>query len=242
MSEGERIAKVIARAGICSRRDAEKLILEGAVTVDGRTINSPALNVFPDNEITVNGKSISSAKAEPRLFAMHKPAGLVTSEKDDQGRETVFDIIPKSLPRLVYVGRLDLNSEGLLLFTNDGDLKRKLELPKNEFERTYRVRMHGRPDAKAFDSLKNGITIEGVRYASIIVKIENQPSDAYNKSNFWATFTLKEGKNREIRRVCEYLGLGVNRLIRISYGPFSLGDIKVGEIKEIPYKEFKNLI
>lgn len=218
----ERIAKVIARSGFCSRRDAEKIILEGRVKVDGEKINSPALNVL-DEKITIDGKPISSKEAS-RLFLYHKPVGLVTSHKDEQGRATVFESLPKNLPRLISVGRLDLNSEGLLLLTNDGELARELELPSSNLKRVYRVRVFGK--LPNFASLQNGIEIEGVRYDKIDVKVEKQ------SANSWLQVTLWEGKNREIRRVMAHFGLEVSRLIRISYGDYKLGNLKVGEVVE----------
>lgn len=224
--KGERIAKVIARSGVCSRRDAEKLISEGKVKVSGKVISSPALNVT-DEKITVNGKLLN-AKADSRLFLYHKPVGLVTSHKDEQGRKTVFGSLPKSLPRVVSVGRLDLNSEGLLLLTNDGELARKFEHPKTAMKRKYRVRVFGKVEIKKLFALKKGITIDGVRYSSIFVEVEKLDK------NSWLQITLTEGKNREIRKVLKHFGLEVSRLIRVSYGDYELGKLKVGEVKEVP--------
>ena len=220
-----RIAKAIAESGHCSRRDAERLILEGRVKVEGKVIKSPALNVT-DEVITIDDMGIEDKQAA-KLYAYYKPIGLITTHKDEKGRATVFSSLPKKLGRLISVGRLDLNSEGLLLLTNDGELSRKFELPKNKFERVYRVRVFGRVPINELKDLKNGITIEGVRYDSIEVEIEKLAT------NSWLKITLTEGKNREIRRVLKYLGLEVNRLIRIQYGKYKLNDMKPGEIKEV---------
>jgi len=235
VNKGDRIAKVMARAGLCSRRDAEKWITAGRVSVNGKAIDSPALNVLPSDRIIVDGKPVNKeGMKEPRLFRYHKPAGLVTTHKDDQGRETVFDALPGHLPRLISVGRLDLNTEGLLLLTNDGDLSRFMELPSTGWTRRYKVRAYGHIAQEQLDQLKKGVTIEGVKYASIDATLEKQQGD-----NVWMSFALQEGKNREIRRVCEYLGLRVNRLIRLSYGPFQLGNLPKGEVEEIKSKAMK---
>lgn len=219
----ERIAKIIARSGFCSRRDAEKIIAAGRVMVDGKKITSPALNLT-DEVITIDGKEIN-AREKSRLFLYHKPTGLVTTHKDEGGRKTVFESLPKGLPRLISVGRLDLNSEGLLLLTNDGELARELELPSSNLERIYKVRVYGRlPD---FTPLLKGITVDGVRYDRIDVEVEKV------SSNSWLIVKLYEGKNREIRRVMSHLGLEVNRLIRVSYGQYELGKLKQGEVREV---------
>ncbi len=230
----ERIAKIIARSGICSRRDAEKLILEGKVTVDGKLIDSPALNVGEENVITVNGKVIG-AKETTRLWRYHKPKGLITSHKDPKGRPTVFDSLPKYLPRVISVGRLDFNTEGLLLLTNDGELSRKMELPANAWTRRYRVRVHGKIDEKKLSSLKKGITIEGIRYGEIIATIEK-----IQGTNAWLNVAITEGKNREVRKVMKALELEVTRLIRVSYGPFHLGNLASGEVSEVSTKVLKD--
>ena len=231
--KGERIAKCIARAGICSRRDAEKLILEGRVKVNGKVIESPALNVIQSDKIIVNDTMLPEEE-QTRLFLYHKPPGLVTTHKDEMDRATVFDHLPDFVPRVVSVGRLDLNSEGLLLLTNDGGLARYLELPDTGWARRYRVRVHGKINEKRLASLKNGITIEGVRYKSIDAAIETMPDNREHKgTNTWLSVTLREGKNREIRRVMEALGLKVTRLIRTDYGPFSLGKISRGSVEEV---------
>lgn len=224
--KGERIAKKMARAGLCSRRDAERWIEAGRVCVNGRTIDSPALNVFGSDEVKVDGKVLEK-KEKTRLFLYHKPSGLVTSHKDDRGRETVFDALPAGLPRVVSVGRLDLNTEGLLLLTNDGALSRYLELPSTGWSRKYRVRVHGKVHEKRLEALKNGITVGGVRYGSIDAMLERVGT------NSWIHMVLQEGKNREIRKVMETLGLQVTRLIRTDYGPFALGKLERGEVKEI---------
>jgi 23S rRNA pseudouridine2605 synthase len=226
----ERIAKVIARAGVCSRRDAERLIAEGRVTLNGERVDTPAVTVRPEDRIAVNGRALPMAEAS-RLWRYHKPRGLIVSHRDPRGRPTVFEALPKNLPRVVSVGRLDFNTEGLLLLTNDGALERKLELPATGWTRRYRVRAHGNVDQAALDRLKQGITIDGVRYGPIEARIERRQA-----SNLWLIFALREGKNREIKRVCDQLGLEVNRLIRISYGPFQLGELERGTIEEVPAK------
>ena len=223
----ERIAKRIARAGVCSRRKAESRILDGRVKVNGETITSPALNVSPNDKITIDGKSLPSRKPAG-LWRYYKPRGLVVSDRDEQNRETIFDHLPQNLPRLITVGRLDLDSEGLLLMTNDGDLARHLELPSTGWSRKYRVRAQGRIDQARLASLADGVTIDGIRYGKVIAKLDRQMA-----SNAWLTFAIREGKNREIRRIMDYLGHKVSRLIRISYGPFQLGDLEDGDIKAV---------
>lgn len=233
--EGERIAKVMARAGLCSRRDAERWIEAGRVSVNGKAISSAALNVKPSDRIIIDGKPMNKeGMKEPRLFRYHKPAGLVTSHKDEQGRQTVFESLPENLPRVISVGRLDLNTEGLLLLTNDGELSRFMELPSTGWSRRYKVRAYGHITQERLDELKKGVTIEGVKYAGIDAVLEKQQGD-----NAWMSIALKEGKNREIRRVMEYLGMRVNRLIRLSYGPFQLGNLKEGTVEEISLKVLK---
>lgn len=227
-SSGDRIAKVIARAGICSRRDAEKLILEGKVTVDGVTITSPALNVTAANLITVDGNPLKAPEAA-RMWRYHKPSGLVTTHKDEKGRPTVFANLPKELGRVVSVGRLDYNSEGLLLLTNDGEIARRMEIPSAGWTRVYRVRLFGKVSQADLDRLATGITIDGVKYGPIVANLERSKG-VYA----WASVSLKEGKNREVKRVMESLGLKVARLIRTSYGPFQLGQLAPGGIEEIP--------
>ncbi len=230
MSEpaGERIAKRIARAGVCSRRDAEKLIEAGRVAVDGVVLSSPALNVGPDAVVTVDGKPID-APAPTRLWRYHKPKGLVTTHRDPQGRPTLFDHLPPALPRVISVGRLDLNSEGLLLLTNDGALARRLELPATGWVRRYRVRVNGTLDPERLGALAAGVVIDGVRYGPIQAVL-----DSTRGANSWLTVSLREGKNREIRKVVEHLGGIVNRLIRVAYGPFQLGYLEPGQVEEVP--------
>lgn len=227
MNKGERIAKVMARAGLCSRREAETWIYEGRVSVDGTILDSPAFCVTPENHITVDGKSLPK-KAPSRLWLYYKPKGLVTSHKDELGRPTLFDALPKGLPRVISIGRLDLNSEGLILLTNDGELARHLELPSTGWVRTYRVRVYGHVDSQTLKNLKKGITVEGIHYGAITATLERQQGD-----NAWLLVSLKEGKNREIRRVFEHLGWPVNRLIRTHYGPYELGTLKPGEVKAV---------
>ncbi|MFZ3236857.1 MAG: pseudouridine synthase [Stellaceae bacterium] len=227
---GERIAKVLARAGLCSRRDAERWIAEGRVSVNGAVLASPAVTVGADSDIRVDGKPIPQPD-RARLWRYHKPAGLVTTHRDDKSRPTVFDALPKDLPRLISVGRLDLNSEGLLLLTNDGALARRLELPATGWIRRYKVRVHGTVDPARLAPLARGITIDGVAYGAIRADLERSQG-----SNAWIAMALSEGKNREVRRVLEHLGLQVTRLIRLSYGPFQLGHLARGEVSEVPRK------
>ncbi|HEX2115517.1 MAG TPA: pseudouridine synthase [Alphaproteobacteria bacterium] len=229
-AKGERIAKVIARAGVCSRREAERLIEQGRVAVDGKTLKTPAVLVVSGSIVTIDGEPLS-APERTRLFRYHKPAGVLTAERDPQGRPTIYDTFPPGVPRLMPVGRLDFNSEGLLLLTNDGGLKRHLELPATGWIRRYRVRVFGQPDPAALKRLAKGTTIEGIQYGPIEASI-----DSVKGSNAWLTVSLREGKNREVRRVMEDLGLQVNRLIRIAYGPFQLGDIPRGGAEEVPRK------
>ncbi len=228
--EGDRIAKVLSRVGIASRREAERMIEAGEVSVNGKVITSPALNVTPRDKIMVRGKQIS--EPEPaRLWLYNKPEGLVTSESDEKGRETVFDNLPPELPRVMSIGRLDLNSEGLLLLTNDGALKRRLELPSTGWLRKYRVRVNGNPMDPDLEPLRKGIEVEGERFQPMNVVI-----DRIQGANAWLTVGLREGKNREIRRAMAAINLTVNRLIRVSYGPFRLGDLAPGEVEEIKGK------
>ena len=225
---GERIAKVLARSGVCSRRDAEKLIAEGRVSVDGRRLDTPAFNVTPQQKISVDGKLLGDPDP-PRLWRFHKTTGLVTTTRDPEGRPTVFQKLPPNLPRLNAVGRLDINTEGLLLMTNDGGLKRFFELPSTGWLRRYRVRAFGSADPARLADLKNGIEIDGVRYRSIDAELERKQG-----GNVWMTVALREGKNREIKRVLEHLDLKVNRLIRLSFGPFQLGNLEAGKVEEVP--------
>lgn len=227
---GDRIAKIIARAGIASRREAERMIAEGRVSVNGKTIESPALNVTAADKVVVDGRALD-APPEPRLWLYHKPTGLVTTTKDEQGRPTIYDDLPDDLPRVMSVGRLDLNSEGLLLLTNDGGIKRQLELPSTGWLRRYRVRVNGRPDDAMLQPLRDGLTVEGQHFQPMVVAIDRQQG-----ANAWLTVGLREGKNREIRRAMEDIGLKVNRLIRVSYGPFQLGQLKPGEVQEVRRK------
>ncbi|MEM1276806.1 MAG: pseudouridine synthase [Pseudomonadota bacterium] len=236
LSTPERIAKRIARAGLASRREAERMIEAGRVKVNGKLITSPALNVTTQDRILVDGKPLAEAETA-RLWRYHKPAGLVTTDRDEKGRATIYDRLPEDLPRVMSVGRLDLTSEGLLLLTNDGALKRKLELPATGWMRKYRVRVHGSPTESTLAPLSRGITIEGERFQPMSVTLDRQQG-----ANAWLTLGLREGRNREIRRAMEALGLTVNRLIRVSYGPFQLGDLKQGEVVEIKQKVIRDQI
>jgi 23S rRNA pseudouridine2605 synthase len=230
---GERIAKVSARAGLASRREAEAWIAAGRVSVNGAVISSPALNVMPSDQVAVDGAPLR-AHERTRLFLYHKPRGLMTTHSDPQGRDTIFRALPKNLPRLISVGRLDINTEGLLLLTNDGGLARVLELPATGWLRRYRVRALGRVRQDQLDKLRNGITIEGIRYGPIEATLDREQG-----ANVWLTFGIREGKNREVRKVLESLGLKVNRLIRVSFGPFDLGDIDDGAVREIETSELR---
>ena len=227
-AKGERIAKVLARAGLCSRREAERWIAEGRVAVAGKTLTSPAVTVDDASTIAVDGKPLPAA-AGVRLWRYHKPTGLITSHRDPQGRPTVFDALPKELGRVISVGRLDIASEGLLLLTNDGGLARKLELPATGWTRRYRARVHGRVDEGRLAGLADGVTVAGVAFGPIRAHL-----DKVQGSNAWLTVSLREGRNREVRRVMEHLGLSVNRLIRVAYGPFQLGNLPRGAVAEVP--------
>jgi 23S rRNA pseudouridine2605 synthase len=224
---GERIAKVVSRAGLASRRDAEEWIVQGRVTVNGRIINSPALDVTANDVITVDGKPLPP-RERTRLFMFHKPRGLMTTHADPEGRPTVFDNLPEGLPRLISIGRLDFNTEGLLLLTNDGGLARALELPDTGWLRRYRVRAHGEVTQAQLDELKKGVEVDGVKYGPIDATLERDQG-----ANVWLVFAIREGKNREVRNVLAHLGLEVNRLIRVSYGPFQLAELAEGEVEEV---------
>ena len=225
--EGERIAKTLARAGVCSRRDAERLIEDGRVSVNGKKLDTAAFKVTQKDLIKVDGKKIDAAD-RTRMWRYHKPQGLVTTHRDPQDRPTVFDHLPEDLPRVISIGRLDLNSEGLLLLTNDGEVARALELPSTGWVRRYRARAFGRTTQEQLDELRDGIEVDGVRYGAIHAKLEQG-----ERANVWIAVSLTEGKNREVRRVLEAIGLKVNRLIRIGYGPFQLGNLEEGKVEEI---------
>ena len=231
---GERIAKVIARAGLASRREAEAWIAAGRVAVNGKLVASPALNVGARDRIEVDGQPLPM-RERTRLFLYHKQRGLLTTHADPGGRPTIFSVLPKELPRLISVGRLDLNTEGLLLLTNDGGLARALELPATGWLRRYRVRAHGSVAQAQLDSLRRGITIDGVRYGEIEATVDRSQG-----SNVWLTFAIREGKNREVKNVLGHLGLAVNRLIRVSFGPFRLGDLPEGAIEEVKTRTLRD--
>ena len=232
--QGERIAKWLARAGVASRRDAERLIAENRVRLNNAAVAHPATFVADGDLVVVNG-ALVNAPERSRMWRYHKPAGLVTTHRDPEGRPTVFEKLPPDLPRVVSVGRLDLNSEGLLLLTNDGGLARKLELPATGWLRRYRARVHGRPDPHALAALAKGVTVDGMRYGPIEAGL-----DAVKGDNAWITVALREGRNREVRRVLAHLGLPVTRLIRIAYGPFQLGTLARGETAEIPARVLRD--
>jgi 23S rRNA pseudouridine2605 synthase len=225
------VAKLLARAGVASRREVERLIEAGRVALNGQVLTTPAVKVEPGDILTVDGAVVT--EAEPaRLFRYHKPIDLVTSHSDPKGRPTVFETLPPGLPRLISVGRLDINSEGLLLLTNDGGLARALEMPATGIVRRYRARARGRVTQERLDTLKKGITVEGVHYGAIDATLD-KAKEGPQGANLWITVVLAEGKNREVRRVLEALGLKVNRLIRLSYGPFALGTLLPGEVEEV---------
>jgi len=227
-ARGDRIAKYLSRAGVASRRDAEKLLAEGKIKLNGKPVTHPATFVSPGDIIQVNGRVVD-APDRTRVWLYHKPDGLVTTHRDPEGRPTVFDKLKQQLPRVISVGRLDLNSEGLLLLTNDGALARRLELPSTGWIRRYRVRVFGTPDPGALAGLARGVTVEGVRYGPIEAAVDARKGD-----NTWLTVALREGRNREVRRVMAHLGLQVSRLIRTAYGPFQLGTLERGGIEEVP--------
>ena len=235
-NKGQRIAKLIARSGLCSRRDAEKWIAEGRVEVDGVVLDSPAFTVQGHEAIKVDGKPLEAAE-KPRLWLYHKPVDLLTTHYDPQGRATVFDALPKEIGRVVSVGRLDINSEGLLLLTNDGEISRYCELPATGWERTYRLRLFGAVTRDDIKKLAGGITIDGVEYGEIRIT----PEDSHRGKNQWVTAQLNEGKNRELRKVFDHLGHPVNRLIRTHYGPFALGDLEPGELKEVSQTQLRDV-
>jgi 23S rRNA pseudouridine2605 synthase len=224
---GDRIAKVLSRAGVASRREAERMIADGRVRVNGKIIDSPALNITSADKVSVDGKPVGEPDP-PRIWLYHKPAGLVTSNNDEKGRSTVFDALPPEMPRVMSVGRLDINSEGLLLLTNDGAVKRRLELPSTGWLRRYRVRINGSVSEAKLDQLRAGITVEGINYQPMIVTFDRQQG-----ANAWLTVSIREGKNREIRRAMDGIGVTVNRLIRVSYGPFQLGALEAGAVEEL---------
>ena len=237
--EGERIAKLLARAGVASRREVERMIADGRVAIGGKVLDTPATIIPNLNGVTVDGKPVERAEPD-RVFAFHKPSGLITAESDPKGRPTIYtalrNALPRGAPRVMPVGRLDMNTEGLLLLTNDGALKRALELPASNIPRTYRVRAFGDITQSQLDELIEGIEIDGVRYGRIEADLERGSG-----RNRWIVMTLTEGKNREVRRVLEHLGMQVSRLLRVGYGPFALGDLPRGAVAEIPQVQVERL-
>ncbi|MFC6792893.1 pseudouridine synthase [Methylobacterium komagatae] len=231
---GDRIAKAMARAGVASRRDAEAMILAGRVSVNGEVIDSPALNVTDDDQILIDGEPLPT-RERTRLWIFHKPRGLVTTARDPEGRQTVFEVLPEDMPRVVAVGRLDINTEGLLLLTNDGGLAKVIAHPDTGWLRRYRVRAHGDTDQAQLDRLKKGVTIDGMEYGPVEATLDRVQGD-----NLWLTLGLREGKNREVKRILEHLGLQVNRLIRMSFGPFQLGELEVGLVEEVRTRVLKD--
>lgn len=229
----ERIAKFMARSGVCSRRQAEEYIKQKRVSVNGELVQSPAFNIDGTEAILLDGEKLPQIQ-QTRLWLYHKPVGLLTTHKDTHNRPTVFEALPPDMPRVISVGRLDVNSEGLLLLTNDGNLSRKLELPQNGWSRRYKVRVHGKVELEKLAELEKGALIDGVQYGPVKIEQISQ-----NGSNSWFLITLNEGKNREIRKLMKSVNLEVARLIRLSYGPFQLGNLKKGEVKEVPQKVIK---
>jgi 23S rRNA pseudouridine2605 synthase len=232
----ERIAKRLSRLGVCSRREAERMIEAGRISVDGSVVTTPALRVAPNARLTVDGRPVKPAE-RVRMWRYHKPDGLICTNRDPQGRETIFDRLPPDLPRVITVGRLDLTSEGLLLLTNDGELARRLEHPDTGWTRRYRTRVFGKPDPARLAALARGITLDGIRYGPIEASVERVQG-----KNAWLGVALREGKNREIRKVLEHLELRVNRLIRVSFGPFQLGSLAREAISEVPEKVIREQI
>jgi len=228
---GERVAKALARAGVASRREIERMIEDGRVSLNGVVLATPAVKVTPGDILQVDGKVVGEAEAA-RVWRYHKPVGLVTTHSDPKGRPTVFANLPAGLPRVISIGRLDLSTEGLLLLTNDGELARALELPATGLKRRYRARARGKVTQERLDQLKEGITVEGVRYGAIEATLD-KAKEGPQGANLWITLSLSEGKNREVRKVLEALGLTVNRLIRLAYGPFQLGDLASGQVEEV---------
>lgn len=225
--KGERIAKVLARAGVASRREVERMIAAGQISIDGKTLDTPATLVTSTAGIQVNGVDVGGVEGS-KVWRFHKPKGVMTTNKDPEGRKTVFDLLPESLPRVLSVGRLDYNTEGLLLLTNDGGLSRWMELPKTGWKRQYRVRVHGKVKEEVLKQLRKGVVVDGIKYGSVDAKLERTQA-----TNAWLKVSIREGKNREIRKIMEHVGLKVNRLIRIAYGPFELGNLEEGEVDEV---------